>query len=65
MTTREEFDGVFGKVLKALPLVPKEGFSGSFKCPACEDGTVYWRRAPRNKHLRLQCSTPNCVWMFQ
>jgi hypothetical protein len=41
------------------------GESGSFACPACNDGTVKWVRAPNNGHLHAACTTPGCFGVVE
>ncbi len=58
-------DDYFNGIEEVLKLVPKEGMDGTFPCPVCKTGTIRWLRARSNKHLRLGCSTPDCVMLLQ
>lgn len=55
----------FTGIDKVLKLIPKDGTSGDFPCPVCGKGTVKWVRVSYNKHLRIGCSTPECIMMMQ
>lgn len=61
----DDRDDFFKGIDEALRLVPKEGSGGEFPCPVCKTGTVKWMRVAYNKHLRMGCSTPNCVMLMQ
>lgn len=39
---------------------PKPGDHGTVTCPRC-GGTVHWRTAAPNNHIRAVCETENCV----
>ena len=58
-------DDFFKGIDAALRLVPKEGMEGEFPCPVCKTGTVKWLRVRTNKHLRMGCSTPDCILLIQ
>ena len=62
---KEDVDSFFNGVDQILKAIPKEGTSGEMPCPVCRDGTVKWVRVAYNKHIRLGCSTPNCIMMMQ
>jgi hypothetical protein len=61
----EDRDAYFNGIDEALRMVPKEGVAGEFPCPVCKTGTVKWIRVPYNRHLRMGCSTPECVMLMQ
>jgi hypothetical protein len=52
-------------IIEALKQIPKDGVSGAFPCPVCKTGTIKWIRASYNRHIRMACSTPDCVMMMQ
>jgi hypothetical protein len=35
--------------------------SGKFDCPICKDGVIEWHLCGFNNHMRLFCSTKNCI----
>jgi len=57
-------DDYFKGIDEAIRLVPKEGMSGEFPCPVCKTGTVKWLRVKYNNHIRMGCSTPECVMLM-
>jgi hypothetical protein len=61
----EDVNGFFTGIDQALKLIPKDGKSGDFPCPVCKTGTIRWVRVPYNKHIRMGCTTPECVMMMQ
>ena len=52
-------------ILTIMADLPKEQMEGELPCPVCKTGTVKWFRVRSNKHLRIGCTTPNCVMMMQ
>ena len=62
---KEDVDNFFSGIDKVLGEIPKEGTSGEMPCPVCGTGTVKWVRVAYNKHIRLGCSTPDCIIMIQ
>jgi hypothetical protein len=52
-------------ILKIMAELPKDQMEGELPCPVCKTGTVRWLRVPRNKHLRMGCTTPECILMMQ
>ena len=62
---QEDANGFFNGIDQALKLIPKEGMSGEFPCPVCKTGTIKWVRVSYNRHIRMGCSTPECVMMMQ
>jgi hypothetical protein len=63
--SKEGLEALMQGIDKALATVPKEGMSGEFPCPVCKTGTIKWVRVWRNKHLRMGCTTPECIMMMQ
>jgi hypothetical protein len=61
----EDVTGFFNGIDQALKLIPKDGTSGEFPCPVCKTGTIKWVRVSFNRHIRMGCSTPECVMMMQ
>jgi hypothetical protein len=61
----ENVNGFFNGVDQVLKEIPKTGTSGEFPCPVCKTGTIKWARVAYNKHLRMGCSTPDCIMMMQ
>lgn len=52
------------RLLLTLPLVAEvkdRGGVGESPCPVCESGTVAWSVADYNRHVRMRCSTDDCV----
>jgi predicted RNA-binding Zn-ribbon protein involved in translation (DUF1610 family) len=58
----EKFTDAITKVLEVLP---KDGDKGEFPCPACGSGEIRWLRVGRKRHLRIGCTTPECVMLIQ
>ena len=52
-------------ILDILRELPKEPMSGELPCPVCKAGTVKWVRVGHKKHLRMGCTTPDCILMMQ
>lgn len=52
-------------ILKIMEELPKEGMEGELPCPVCKTGIVRWIRVGHKKHLRMGCSTPECILMMQ
>jgi predicted RNA-binding Zn-ribbon protein involved in translation (DUF1610 family) len=50
---------------KVLELLPKDGDKGEFPCPACGIGEIRWLRVGKRRHLRIGCTTPECVMLIQ
>lgn len=63
VSLKNPMEGVV-KVLRAIPKGGK-GSTGSMQCPACTAGIVTWVRSSYNGHLRVHCSTPDCVRLIQ
>jgi hypothetical protein len=61
----ENANEFFNGIDLVLKTIPKEGLSGEFPCPVCNTGTIRWVRVAYNKHLRMGCSTPECIMMMQ
>jgi predicted RNA-binding Zn-ribbon protein involved in translation (DUF1610 family) len=61
----ENVNEFFIGIDKVMKLIPKDGTSGHFPCPVCGKGTVKWVRVAYNRHLRIGCSTPECIMMMQ
>jgi hypothetical protein len=61
----EDVTGFFNGIDQALKLIPKDGTSGEFPCPVCKTGKIKWVRVSYNRHIRMGCSTPECVMMMQ
>ena len=61
----ENVNEFFTSIDKVMKLIPKDGTSGDFPCPVCGKGTVKWVRVAYNRHLRIGCSTPECIMMMQ
>jgi len=58
-------DEMLDGIDKVLRDIPKEGNEGELPCPVCKTGTIKWVRVPTNRHLRVGCSTPECIMMIQ
>lgn len=52
-------------ILTIMADLPKEPMSGELPCPRCKTGTVKWIRVGHKKHLRMGCTTPDCILMMQ
>jgi ribosomal protein S27AE len=55
----------FGMEVKAK--MNERGLVTAFweKCPRCGKGPVMVRLAGRKKHLRMRCTTPNCIELIE
>jgi hypothetical protein len=56
------------EILKSIPkddIKNKTSQSGELPCPVCKTGTIRWVRVAYNRHIRLGCSTPDCIMMMQ
>lgn len=51
--------------ITAMQMVPKDGVKGIFPCPICKTGEIHWWRAGTKKHLRMHCTTANCLVLIQ
>lgn len=49
------------ETIKKLTRESKGDRRGSNPCPACENGTVTWACAYFNGHVRMRCSTEDCI----
>lgn len=58
-------DGSLERSVVAMTGMPKDGWDGSYPCPACGTGTISWARARSNRHLHARCSTPRCFAVMQ
>ena len=61
----KDVDSYFDGVDQAIKQIPKEGMSGEFPCPICKKGIVKWVRVSYNQHIRMGCSTPECIMLIQ
>ena len=52
-------------ILKIMDVLPKDKTEGELPCPVCKTGIVRWRRVGPKGHLRMGCTTPECILMMQ
>ena len=51
--------------IEIMKELPKEPMQGELPCPVCKTGTIRWVRVGPKRHLRMGCTTPDCVMMMQ
>jgi hypothetical protein len=63
--SKEGLEAMMHGIDEVLKSVPKKGKSGEMPCPICKTGTIKWVRVAYNNHLRMGCTTPECIMMMQ